>query len=183
MIAININNPDVSIGAEHIASRNLAIWGGSGRLPVYDKFAASILNNEIVISSGIFSNQGYEIEIPEGETETFSITTESAGIKRYDLIVSELARDSDGTETHAVKIVSGTAAISPTMPELTTGDFKGGEDLRQEMIHCILVDGTSASVVSSAPVLTINGGSSASVDIYVQPTAPTNPNTGDLWFW
>lgn len=181
MKAINVNNPGVSIGAENIASRNLALWGGSGRLPVYENMAANIISGEIVISSGIYSNQGYEVEIPEGETLTFPIVTESSGIKRYDLVVSELSRNSDGVETHTIKIVSGTAAISPTAPSLVTGDFKGGEDTRQETIHTILIDGTTASVVSSASVLSISG--STRQTIYVQPEQPANPKTGDLWFW
>ena len=182
-IAININNPEVSVGAENIASREIAVWGGSGRLPVYDDMEATIVDSDVIINSGIYSNQGYEIEIPQGETETFAIDTESIGIKRYDIVASELSR-TDSVETHTIKIIKGTAAINPVLPALVEGDFKGGEDLRQEAIHTLLIDGTTITVASSAPILSGgHGGGDSGRTIYVQSAQPASPKTGDLWFW
>ena len=179
MIAINVNNPEVEVGAENEASRNIAIFGASGILDVYDKIPVNIVSGEIVVGSGVYDNQGYLLEISEGETVTFPISTLSTGIKRYDLLVSELSRDGEGVETHVLKIVSGEAAISPAKPTLTRGDFKGGADLRQEEVAAIL-----ATVESKAAVISSGSGDGSSGrSIYVQSAQPSSAVAGDLWFW
>lgn len=184
MIAINVNNPEVEVGAENEASRNIAIFGASGILDVYDKIPVNIVSGEIVVGSGVYDNQGYLLEISEGETVTFPISTLSTGIKRYDLLVSELSRDGEGVETHVLKIVSGEAAISPAKPTLTRGDFKGGADLRQEEVAAILVNGASATVESKAAVISSGSGDGSSGrSIYVQSAQPSSAVAGDLWFW
>lgn len=181
MQAINVNNPNVQVGAEHIAAENLALWGRSGILPIYDRMAATVLNGELIVNSGIYSNQGYEVIIPNGETQSYPIVTQGVGIKRYDILVSELSRDGEGVENHVLKIVSGTAAISPTKPSLIQGDFTGGDDLRQEAIVTLLVDGANILVESVASTLSISG--SAPHTTYVQSSQPPSPVSGDLWFW
>lgn len=194
MKPLNINNPSVEVGAENIAARNLAIWGGSGRLPVYDNMEAVVTEtyNQILLTPGIYSNQGYEIEVPE--VITFTYKTESAGIKRYDLIISELMRDTNGVETHTIRLVQGTAAILPTKPFLTVGDFMGGENARREIIHTILVDGTKATVESSAPLLSISGNINKNItvansekigghSIFIQQEEPKDPQAWDIWIW
>lgn len=182
MQAININNPEVEVGSEHFAAMNLALWGKSGILPVFDKMAATIVNGSLVVGSGIYSNQGYELEIPDGETESFTIVPQNVG-KRYDLLVSELSRDGEGVETHTLKIVSGTAATTPIKPALTQGDFLSGENLRQEAVATLLVDSSGIIVESMADRLAISGGSNSGRNIFVQASQPSSAITGDLWFW
>lgn len=87
--------------AEDFASIiNGLLAGHSGILPTGEKLSAVKINDNLIrISDGDYSNQGYVIRIPGGETLDIPIESGYQGLNRIDLIISEFLELSKVTVT------------------------------------------------------------------------------------
>ncbi len=175
--AVIINLPESeaeNIYAEDMASIINGLLGGkSGILPTGNQLAAQKVNNNTVrLSSGDYSNQGYIVRIPGGESIDLTIENGYQDLKRYDLIVSEYRRTASG-EYHEIKVIKGSPALSPSVPALTQGNLNNGAELRQEAIYLIKINGLNIeSITRQASVI-----SPSAQNVITMGTAPPNANT------
>lgn len=148
--AINIYTPSSAaphIYAEDEAQTNRARFGGSGITLADNLLALTMLGpTSLQLASGQYSNQGYMISVPGGDTEGFTVDPGTAGAYRRDLLVAHFTRGGGNTaDTHYFEIVKGTeagsadAAQDPTIPD---DDLSAGGSERSEILYRIHIDGT-----------------------------------------
>lgn len=165
--------------AEDFASIiNGLLAGHSGILPTGEKLSAVKINDNLIrISDGDYSNQGYVIRIPGGETLDIPIESGYQGLNRIDLIISEFFRTEQG-DSHEIKVIKGVAATVPIQPQLTQGDLNDGARLRQEALYRVKITNTTiTSLEAIAPVITVSGGIA---DIVISKTQPAYAD-GRIW--
>ncbi len=156
MKAITIYTPttqDPHIFAEDDAQVYRAVFGGSGITDADNRLAASIIdNNTVRLDSGVYSNQGYLLCIPNSETVDMTIGSGTAGVYRRDLIVAEFVRGGGTTaDAHVFKVIAGTQASSEAAaqrPTLTQENIAGNGSTRQEALYEVLISGTSITSVT-----------------------------------
>lgn len=124
-----------------------------------NKLACTKVNdNTVRLASGIFSNQGYMICVPGGETEDLTVASGTSGQYRRDYVVAEFVRGGGDTpDTHVFKVIAGTPAASEgaaNYPTLTQDDLTAGGSTRQEPLYGLLIQGTtlSSNIVRIAPL-------------------------------
>lgn len=149
--AITIYTPDTQdphIYAEDDAQVYRAVFGGSGITDADNRLSASIVsNNAIRLAAGVYSNQGYLLCIPAGETLDLTIGSGTAGVYRRDLIVADFQRGG-GTQAdvHELKVIAGAQASSlaeAVAPSLTQDNIASGGSRRQEALYEVIISGTS----------------------------------------
>lgn len=149
--AITIYTPDTQdphIYAEDDAQVYRAVFGGSGITDADNRMSASIVsNNAIRLAAGVYSNQGYLLCIPAGETLDLTIGSGTAGVYRRDLIVADFQRGG-GTQAdvHELKVIAGAQAYSlaeAVAPSLTQDNIASGGSRRQEALYEVVISGTS----------------------------------------
>ena len=163
------------ITADQIRDHNIAMYGdGDYVLPVGDKFAYEIVNNNTVsLSSGMVMMCGARAVTGYGNTETLVIENGTSGYKRADIIVAEYSKDNETlVESVAVKVVKGALGSAYSDPELTTGDIRSGATKRQMALYRVKLNGLSieaveqmwmaSSVLGGGVVPIANGGTGAS---------------------
>lgn len=149
--AITIYTPDTQdphIYAEDDAQIYRAIFGSSGITDADNRLAASIIgNNAIRMASGVYSNQGYLLCIPAGETLDLTIGSGTAGVYRRDLIVADFQRGGGmQADVHELKVIAGAQASSleeATQPALTQDNIASGGSRRQEALYEVVISGTT----------------------------------------
>lgn len=149
--AITIYTPDTQdphIYAEDDAQVYRAIFGGSGITDADDRLSASIIsNNAVRLAAGIYSNQGYLLCIPAGETLELTIGSGTAGVYRRDLIVADFQRGGGAqADVHEFKVIAGVQASSleeAAQPTLTQDNISSGGSRRQEALYEVVISGTS----------------------------------------
>lgn len=186
-VVINLTeDAEPNFYAEDMASIINGLLGDvSGILPTGERLTASkVDNNTVRIASGDYSNQGYILRIPGGETIDLKIGNGTQDLKRYDLIVAEFSRSASG-EKHVLKVIQGVPALNPAVPNLTEGDLNCGAELRQEAVYKITVNGlTLVSIERIAK--TIGSLSTASIEnaindkIVISKTQPAYAD-GRIW--
>lgn len=154
--AITIYTPPTQnphIYAEDDAQVHRAIFGGSGITDADDHLEASIIdNNTVRLKSGMYSNQGYLLAVPNGETCDMTIGSGTAGVYRRDLIVAEFTRGGGSTaDAHIFKVIEGveaSSAASAARPALQQDNIAAGGAKRQEALYEVLISGTSIQSVT-----------------------------------
>ena len=154
--AITIYTPDTQephIYAEDDAQVFRAVFGGSGITDADNRLSASIVsNNAIRLASGVYSNQGYLLCIPAGETLDLIIGSGTAGVYRRDLIVADFQRGG-GTQAdvHEFKVIAGAQASSlaeAVAPSLIQDNIASGGSRRQEALYEVVISGTTITEVN-----------------------------------
>lgn len=180
--AVVINLPESeesNFYAEDMASIINGLLGcRSGILPTGNQLAAQKINNNTIrLSSGDYSNQGYIIRVPGGESVDLTVENGYQDLKRYDLLISEFRRTASG-ESHEFKVIKGTAALSPSVPTLTQGNLNNGAELRQEAIYLIKINGLNIETITrQASIIS----PTAQSDISVGTTAPNANTPGNIY--
>lgn len=154
--AITIYTPSTEsphIYAEDDAQIYRGIFGGSGITDADSKLAATIVdNNTVSLAAGVYSNQGYLLCIPNGDTISLTIGSGTAGVYRRDLIVAEFVRGGGTTaDAHVFKVIAGADASSEAAaqrPTLTQENIAGNGSTRQEALYEVLISGTSITSVT-----------------------------------
>lgn len=149
--AITIYTPDTQdphIYAEDDAQVYRAVFGGSGITDADNRLSASIVgNNAIRLAAGVYSNQGYLLCIPAGETVDLTIGSGTAGVYRRDLIVADFQRGGGAqADVHELKVIAGAQASSlaeAVAPSLTQDNIASGGSRRQEALYEVIISGTS----------------------------------------
>ena len=149
--AITIYTPDTEdphIYAEDDAQVYRAVFGGSGITDADNRLSASIVgNNAIRLASGVYSNQGYLLCIPAGETLDQTIGSGTAGVYRRDLIVADFQRGGGlQADVHELKVITGVQASSlaeAVAPSLTQDNIASGGSRRQEALYEVVISGTT----------------------------------------
>lgn len=157
--AITIYTPESQephIFAEDDAQVYRAVFGGSGITEADEKLACTIVdNNTVMVASGLYSNQGYLLSIPGGESITLTIGSGTAGMYRRDLVISEFSRGGGDTpDAHVFKVlqgVEGAADDDSLRPALQQDDLRTGGSFRQESLYEVKISGiTITSVIRMA---------------------------------
>lgn len=161
--AITIYTPaidDPHINAEDDAMIYRMLLGGTSCIGSGDDqlACAKVDNNTVRLSPGVFSNQGYMVCVPGGETADLTVTSGTSGMYRRDYVVAEFVRGGGATaDAHVFKVISGTPAASAgaaAYPSLTQNDLTAGGSTRQEPLYGLLIEGTtlSATITRIAPL-------------------------------
>jgi len=148
------------INAEDDAMIYRALLGETSCIGNIDgKLACTKVNdNTVRLSSGVFSNQGYMVCVPGGETADLTVTSGTSGQYRRDYVVSEFVRGGGATaDAHVFKVIAGTPAASEgaaAYPTLTQNDLTAGGATRQEPLYGLLIQGTtlSSTITRIAPL-------------------------------
>lgn len=138
------------ITADQIRDHNIAMYGdGDYVLPVGDKFAYEIMNNNTInMSSGMVVMCGARAVTGYGKTEVLTIENGTSGYKRADIIVAEYSKDNETlVESVTVKVVKGTLGSAYSDPALVTGDIRAGATKRQMALYRVKVNGLSIEAV------------------------------------
>jgi len=155
--AITIYTPAATpphINAEDDAQVYRAVFGQVSGIAASDsQLACSIIdNNTVRMQSGTFSNQGYIICVPGGQTVDFSVQSGTQNMFRIDSIVATFIRGGGNTpDSHTFSVVTGTAAATQTAaqpPTLTQNDLSTGGSMRQEALFNLLIAGTTLQSVT-----------------------------------
>lgn len=113
-----------------------------------------VSNNEIVIKSGDLVDQGRQISIPQGTTESVKIDTGSNGKARYDAIVARYSKDtSTGVESASLLVIKGKESeysSEPQYPELVNGSIYDGDPVDDTVLYYIKIHGLSIVGVKKA---------------------------------
>lgn len=138
------------ITADQIRDHNIAMYGnGDWVLPVGDKFAYEIVNNNTInLSSGMVVMNGARAVTGYGKTEVLTIENGTSGYKRVDIIVAEYNKDNETlVESVTVKVVKGTLGSAYSDPALVAGDIRAGATKRQMALYRVKVNGLSIEAV------------------------------------
>lgn len=144
------NGGVVHITADQFRDHNISLYGaGDYVLPVGDKFAYEIVNNNTVnLSSGMVVMNGARAVTGYGKTETLTIENGTSGYKRADIIVAEYSKDDETlVESVTIKVVKGTLGSAYSDPTLATGDIRSGATKRQMALYRVKVNGLSIEAV------------------------------------
>ena len=140
-------------GEEHIMSAdqgsfNASFFGtGEYVMEAGNQLEASITNNNNVrILDGDILMQGRHIRIKPNTYEDVNITTGTAGVDRYDLIVCEYSKNANtGIETAEIKVIMGTESTTPSDPEYTSGNILEGATFNQMPLYRVKIKGVVLS--------------------------------------
>lgn len=113
-----------------------------------------ISNNEIVIKSGDLIDQGRQISIPQGTTESLTIENGTQGKNRYDAIVVRYSKDTTtGIESASLIVIKGEespSSIEPKYPDLTSGNIYNGDPVDDTVLYYVRIYGLSITRVEKA---------------------------------
>lgn len=140
-------------------------------------------DNTLRLSGGGVSNRGYILWIPDGETLELTVDSGTAGYNRIDTVAAAFTKGGgDVADTHTFAVIKGTpAAGTPSAPALTTSKLLSTGNVNQAAVFNIHITGSEITSVSRAAALL--PAASSAPNIYIQQAQPSNPSTGDLWFW
>ncbi|MBQ3969255.1 MAG: hypothetical protein II685_02070, partial [Clostridia bacterium] len=80
-----------------------------------DLTCTKVNNNTVRLSGGGCANRGHILRIPDGENLDLTVTTGTAGYKRYDCVVAEFEKGGGSdADSYTIKIVAG--ALSSGTP-------------------------------------------------------------------
>lgn len=173
-------------GIAHITAQqdrfiNQACLGtGTYVLPTGNQLSCTIDSaTQISIADGGLSLQGCVGIIDPGLTETFAVDDGSVGMYRTDYVCAVYAKDSDGIESIALEVKTGTATSgTPTPPSYTSGSIEDGDTLVEAPIWRINIEGLAiASVERVAPIV------SSSADLMTSISSVTSLISGRTPFY
>ena len=136
--------------------------GGASRLSIanIDSLLActKVNNNTVRLAAGAFSNQGYIVCVPGGQTADLTVTSGTSGQYRKDYVVAEFVRGGGAVaDAHVFMVIAGTPAASAgaaAYPTLTQNNLATGGTTRQEPLYGLLIEGTTlnATITRIAPL-------------------------------
>lgn len=179
------------ITADKMRLGNCGIVGaGDYVLANGNKLAATITSNNLVtISDGDIMMQGGHISIAPGTTETATIATGTANMKRNDIICCRYSKNTaTGVETASIVVVKGTETSgTPTDPSTTSGKLSEGAVLHQMPLYRVNINGLTIVSIDvlfhlSVPISQIAGVIYPVGGIYLS-TSSISPATlfGGIW--
>ena len=132
-------------GVSHVTSQNQRdinmgfVGEESYILPVGGELAATVTGgNEVTIADGVLMMQGCAASIGYGQSETLTLQAGTAGYKRYDLICAQYTKDSDGVESVALVVKTGTPTTgTPQYSSYTDGNIAAGDTLVEVPIYAV----------------------------------------------
>lgn len=143
-------------GVSHVTSQNQRdinmgfVGEESYILPVGGELAATITGgSEVTIADGVLMMQGCAASIGYGQSETLTLQAGTAGYKRYDLICAQYTKDSDGVESVALVVKTGTPTTgTPQYPSYTDGNIAAGDTLVEVPLYAVYFSGATINRVA-----------------------------------
>ena len=182
--AITIYTPEGT--AAHIAAEDDAfihrcmLGGASGILGSMS--CVKVDDNTVRLSGGGFSNKGYILRIPDGETLELTVESGSGGYNRIDTVAAVFTKGGgDVADTHSFAVIKGTPVTgTPSAPSLTTSSLLASGNVNQAAVFHIRITGSEITSVSRAAVL-LPAASAMSGFSYGTAT-PSGRRDGDIYF-
>ncbi len=183
--AITIYTPEgtaAHIAAEDDAFINKCVLGAASGM-IGSLTCVKVDDNTVRLASGGFSNRGYILWIPDGETLELTVDSGTAGYSRIDTVAAVFTRGGGETaDSHAFTVIKGTpAAGTPSAPPLTSSPLLSQGSVNQEAAFYVHITGSEITSITPAAASLPAAGSMPA--IYVQQSQPASPQTGDLWLW
>lgn len=143
-------------GESHVTSQNQRdinmgfVGEESYILPVGGQLAATVTGgSEVTIADGVLMMQGCAASIGYGQSETLTLQAGTAGYKRYDLICAQYTKDSDGVESVALVVKTGTPTTgTPQYPSYTDGSIAAGDTLVEVPLYAVYFSGATINRVA-----------------------------------
>ena len=137
-------------------------------------------NNNIQLSGGGVSNRGHILRIPDDEVLSLSISTGSAGYRRYDSVVAEFVKGGgDTADSYEIKVIQGTAAASsPSAPTLITSELLNTGDKNQVELYRVYIN---EAILSSITRVADKLPATATKITYGTGNPPNSGNDGDIY--
>lgn len=182
--AITIYTPDGT--AAHIAAEDDAfihrcvLRGASGILGSLS--CVKVDDNTVRLSGGGFSNKGYILRIPDGETLELTIDSGTAGYNRIDTVAAVFTKGGgEIADTHTFAVIKGTPVTgTPSAPSLTASSLLSPGHVNQAAVFHVRITGSEITSVSRVASL-LPAGASAS-GISYGTAAPSGGSDGDIYF-
>lgn len=151
------------ISADDDAQMHRGKFTESGILEADNRLDCTIVDdNTVRLESGMYSNQGFLVCVPSGQTETFTLVSGTQGAFRKDLIVADFTRGGgEVSDTHVFRVVTGTEAASLAAaadPALVQDDLPMQGARRQEALYRVIFSGVQVIQIDRlANIIAANG--------------------------
>ncbi len=182
--AITIYTPSgtaAHISAEDDAFIHRCVLGGTSGI-IGSLACAKADDNTVRLSGGGFSNRGYMLWIPDGETLELTVDSGSAGYSRIDTVAAVFTKGGgDVADTHVFAVIKGTPTTgTPSAPGLTSSQLLSQGNVNRAAVFDIHISGTEITSISRAA--SVLPAASSLPAITYGTSAPSGGSDGDIYF-
>ena len=110
-------------------------------------------NNNIVVSSGVYSLQGHFLRVEEGKDLELSVDSGTLGVKRKDALIVRYTKnvDSEANDYFAIEVYKGTPVVigegEPVLPTLPNDNLLEGGSDNSGLLYEIDINETELTLV------------------------------------